>query len=138
MKLLSPISIISLQEDVNVLVQSVSPIDENLPIEVADLLQQASYDAATIYDQNLVGEAHENIAIVCQSEKRAIVTLDTDFADIRAYPPKDYFGIIVMRLKQQDKPYVLDIVNRWIKALSEETLESHLWIVDERQIGIRG
>ncbi len=113
-------------------------IDENLPIEVADLLQQVGYDAATVYDQDLVGEADENIATVCQSEKRAIVTLDTDFADIRVYPPEEYFGLIVMRLKRQDKQYVLDIVNRWIKALSKETLEGYLWIVDERQIRIRG
>jgi predicted nuclease of predicted toxin-antitoxin system len=113
-------------------------IDENLPIEVADILQQGGYDAATVYNQNLVGEADANIATVCQSEKRTIVTLDTDFADIRAYPPEEYFGIIVMRLKRQDKPYVLAIVNRWIKALAEETLAGHLWIVDERQIRIRG
>ncbi len=113
-------------------------IDENLPVEVADSLRQVGYDAATVYEQNLVGEADENIATVCQLEKRAIVTLDTDFADIRAYPPKEYLGIIVMRLKRQDKPYVLDIVNRWLKALSEETLEGHWWIVDERQIRIRG
>jgi len=112
-------------------------IDENLPIEVAKLLQQVGYDSATVYDQNLVGEVDEKIAAVCQSEKRAIVTLDTDFADIRAYPPGAYFGIIVMRLKRQDKPYVLEIVNRWIKALSDETLEGRLWVVDERQIRIR-
>ena len=57
-------------------------IDENLPIEVAGLLQQAGYDAATVYDQSLVGATDENIATVCQTEKRAIVTLDTDFAVI--------------------------------------------------------
>lgn len=112
-------------------------IDENLPIEVAGLLRQAGYDAATVYDQKLVGEADENIATVCQSEQRSIVTLDTDFADIRAYSPEQYSGIIVMRLRQQDKQYVLDIVKRWIKSLPEETLEGRLWIVDERQIRIR-
>jgi len=113
-------------------------IDENLPVEIANLLRQVGYDAATVYEQKLVGEADETIATVCQLEKRTIVTLDTDFADIRAYPPEEYFGIIVMRLKRQDKPYVLEIVNRWIKTLPEETLEGHLWIVDERQIRIRG
>lgn len=112
-------------------------IDENLPIEVAQLLQEAGYEAATVYDQNLVGETDANIAGVCQVEERAIVTLDTDFADIRVYPPGDYFGIIVMRLKQQDKPHVLTIVNRWLKALPAEVLEKRLWIVDERQIRIR-
>jgi predicted nuclease of predicted toxin-antitoxin system len=112
-------------------------IDENLPIEVAHFLQEAGYEAATVYGQNLVGEPDANIAAVCQAEERAIVTLDTDFADIRVYPPEEYFGIIVMRLKQQDKPHVLTIVNRWIKALPDESLARCLWIVDERQIRIR-
>jgi predicted nuclease of predicted toxin-antitoxin system len=112
-------------------------VDENLPIEVAELLQQAGYDVATVYEQNLVGEIDANIATVCRSEKRAIVTLDLDFGDIRSYPPEEYSGIIVMRLKQQDKPYVLNIVKRWIKTLSSKELEGHLWIVDESQIRIR-
>lgn len=84
-----------------------------------------------------MGAVDENIATVCQTEKRTIVTLDTDFADIRAYPPAEYFGLIVMRLKRHDKPYVLRIVERWIKALPEEPLDGRLWIVDESQIRIR-
>ena len=113
-------------------------IDENLPIEMAELLSQAGYDAITVYDQNMAGESDSNIATVCQAEKRAIVTLDLDFADIRAYPPKDFFGLVVMRLKQQDKPHVLGIAQRLIKALPSEELEGHLWIIDERRIRIRG
>lgn len=112
--------------------------DENLPVEVAKLLQQAGYDAATVYEQNLVGTADQNIAAVCQTEERIVVTLDMDFADIRAYPPAEYPGIIVMRLKRQDKLHVMNIVNRWIKALPETTVAGQLWIVDERQIRIRG
>jgi len=112
-------------------------IDENLPIEVAELLSQTGHDAITVYDQNLTGETDSNIAAICQSEKRAIVTLDLDFADIRAYPPKEFSGLIVMRLKQQDKPYVLGIAERLVKALLSEELEGHLWIIDERRIRIR-
>ena len=112
-------------------------IDENLPIEIAELLRQAGYDAATVYDQNHVGKADADIASICQLEQRAVVTLDLDFADIRAYPPRQYSGLIVMRLKQQDKPYVLEIAKRLIKALSIETLTGHLWIIDEKRIRIR-
>jgi predicted nuclease of predicted toxin-antitoxin system len=113
-------------------------VDENLPVEVAAMLQSLGYDAATIIDQQMVGEPDHNIAAVCQAEQRSIVTLDTDFADIRVYPPADYSGIIVMRLRRQDKPYVLEIVQRWTKALPNEPLIGKLWIVDERQIRIRG
>lgn len=63
-------------------------VDENLPLEVAELLRQAGYAAATVFEQQLGGEADADIASVCQQEGRALVTLDTDFADIRAYPPE--------------------------------------------------
>jgi predicted nuclease of predicted toxin-antitoxin system len=112
-------------------------IDENLPIEVAEMLREAGYDAITVHDQNLVGETDLNIVTICQSEKRAVVTLDTDFADIRGYPPKDFAGLVVLRLKKQDKPYVLLVASRFIKALATERLEGNLWIVDERRIRIR-
>ena len=112
-------------------------VDENLPIEVAELLQQAGYEAATVHDQNLIGENDLNLASVCQAEQRALITLDTDFADIRVYPPNQYSGIIVMRLKQQDKGSVLKIVTRLVKALPTEELVGYLWIVDEQRIRVR-
>lgn len=42
-----------------------------------------------------------------------------------------------MRLKQQDKPYVLNIATRWIKVLADEVIENRLWVVDEQKIRIR-
>ncbi len=112
-------------------------IDENLPVEVAELLGQAGYDALTVIDQSLVGSSDLHLASVCQSEMRTMVTLDTDFADIRAYPSAEFAGLVVLRLKQQDKLHVLSVISRFIKVLSVEELEGQLWIVDENQIRIR-
>jgi hypothetical protein len=53
------------------------------------------------------------------------------------YQPEKYPGIIVMRVKQQDKPYVLNITARWIKALPDNILDRRLWIVDDQKIRIR-
>lgn len=113
-------------------------IDENLPVEVAALLREAGHDAVTVHDQQLSGAADVNLAAICQTEQRAIITLDTDFADIRVYPPRQFAGLVVMRLKQQDKASVLPVIQRFIKALAAETLEGRLWIVDEKRIRIRG
>jgi len=113
-------------------------IDENLPVEVAELLRQAGYEANTVLEQHLGGKADADIAAVCQQEHRALITLDTDFADIRAYPPEDYAGFVVLRLVQQDKPYVLGIIANLLSAFSSETLEGRLWIVEEGRIRIRG
>ena len=112
-------------------------VDENLPIEVAELFTQAGYEAETVYDEDLAGEVDEKLARVCQVEQRAMITLDTDFADIRAYPPEQYPGIIVLRLKRQDKQRVLEVVTRVIKAFDAEELVGNLWIVDERRIRVR-
>ncbi len=50
-------------------------VDENLPIEVADALHQASHDALTIHDQQMVGEPDPRVAAVCQAEERALLRL---------------------------------------------------------------
>jgi predicted nuclease of predicted toxin-antitoxin system len=93
-------------------------IDENLPVEVAEVLRQTGYDATTVYDQNIAGEIDRALALTCQSEQRALITLDTDFAHIRTYPPGQYAGLVVLRLKQPDKGSVLKVVARLVKALA--------------------
>jgi predicted nuclease of predicted toxin-antitoxin system len=113
-------------------------VDENLPAEATTLLKEKGYDALSVHDQNMVGSTDDKIADICQSEERAIVTLDLDFADIRAYPPEDYEGLIVLRLARQDKINVLAIFERVIEKLEQEELQGKLWIVNERNIRIRG
>ncbi len=112
-------------------------IDENLPIEIADLLREAGYDALTVQEQHLDGSSDPEIATVCKEEERALVTLDTDFADIRTYPPNDYPGIIVLRLRQQDKQHVLNSFESIALLFAHEQLEGNLWIVEEQHIRIR-
>jgi predicted nuclease of predicted toxin-antitoxin system len=112
-------------------------IDENLPVEAADLLAQAGHGASTVPQEGLAGQADDRIGAVCQAEGFALVTLDTDFADIRAYPPNHYAGLIVLRLRTQDKPHVLDALSRLLALISSEPLDRHLWIVEEDRVRIR-
>jgi predicted nuclease of predicted toxin-antitoxin system len=112
-------------------------IDENLHADTADLLRRHGHDAMTAYEQGLQGEVDVNIAGVCRREARAIVTLDLDFADIREYPPEQYAGIIVLRLKDQSRASVLNIIGRMIPLFDAEPLVGHLWIVQETGVRIR-
>jgi predicted nuclease of predicted toxin-antitoxin system len=113
-------------------------VDENLPIDVADLLGSAGHDASTVFDQQLVGEADSRILDICQKERRTLVTLDLDFSDVRSYPPRQYFGLIVLRLQRQDKAYVLEAIRRIISLFEHEQIEHRLWIVEENRIRVRG
>jgi len=113
-------------------------LDEDLPIDVAQLLIRHGHNARTVYDEALAGAKDEQIGEVCLNEERILVTLDIDFADIRAYPPEQYFGLVVLRLRRPDKAHVLFIINRIIKLIDEEPLQGNLWIVEEDRIRIRG
>lgn len=112
-------------------------IDENLPVELADELRAAGYEAATVYGQRLVGTSDRHLSKVCKTEGRIFVTLDLDFADIRTYPPDEHPGLIVLRLLRQDKAHVVDVFRRALNAVGHEPLEGRLWIVEETRIRIR-
>jgi predicted nuclease of predicted toxin-antitoxin system len=112
-------------------------IDENLPVEAAELLRSVGHDTETVHDEELSGASDSEVSRICWVEQRIIVTLDLDFADIRAYPPAQYPGIIVMRLKSQSITNVLSVLARIIPLLVVEPLSKRLWIVDEDRIRIR-
>ncbi len=112
-------------------------IDENLPVEAAELLRNAGHDTITVHDQQMVGELDPRIAAVCQAEVRAMVTLDLDFSDIRTYPPGDYHGIVVLRPRTQAKPSVLNLIVQLVPLLNAEPLEGNLWILQETGLRIR-
>ena len=112
-------------------------LDENLPIDLADMFRAAGHDAVTTLDQNLGGAGDSVLAFVCMREGRAIVTLDTDFADIRAYPPGSYAGLVVFRLSAQSRNHVLRIGARLLRLLPGKTLAGRLWIVEDSRIRVR-
>lgn len=87
-------------------------------------------------DQRLIGVSDRHLSEVCKTEGRIFVTLDLDFANIRTYPPDEHPGLIVLRLARQDKPHVVDVFRRTLKAVVHELL-GRLWIVEERRIRIR-
>ena len=113
-------------------------VDENLPTEAANVLRGAGHDAVSVMDQQMGGQPDANVAAVCQQEDRVVVTLDLDFADIRAYPPADYPGIIVLRLARLDKRRVLSVMQRLVALVEQEPLAGKLWIVDESSVRVRG
>jgi predicted nuclease of predicted toxin-antitoxin system len=111
--------------------------DENLPIEVAELISSLGHDALTVEDQDLGGFPDPEIAAACDSENRILVTLDTDFSDIRQYPPGSHPGIIVFRISRQDKISILSVTRRLLQSLTDQDPTGALWIVDDRRIRVR-
>lgn len=112
-------------------------IDENLPCECAAILRNAGFAADTVGDERMAGADDSVLASRSRAEDRALVTLDLDFSNVLVYPPAEYAGIIVLRLKRQDKHAVLALMHRIVLALAGRTPAGELWIVEPDRIRFR-
>jgi len=112
-------------------------IDENLPVEAAQLLIQAGHSVSTVLEEGLGGTPDETLVQAAGAEGRILVTLDTGFADIRRYPPSESRGLIVLRLRRQDKGGVLRALAHAAAQMDREALAGRLWIVEDDRIRIR-
>jgi hypothetical protein len=63
--------------------------------------------------------------------------LDTDFANTQVYPPELHHGIMVLRVRKQDKLYLFSFLQKVIPKFSQTPIKNHLWIVEEGKIRIR-
>jgi predicted nuclease of predicted toxin-antitoxin system len=113
-------------------------LDENLPVEAAEVLRAAGWECDTAHDEGLAGADDPIVAARCQAEARVLFTLDLDFADIRAYPPSEYVGIVVLRPVEPSRRQALALVSRVLPVLSAEWMEHRLWIVEPARVRIRG
>jgi len=109
-----------------------------LPVEFAELLIAAGYDALTVVSQHLKGKEDTIVLKTCIREGRILVTLDLDFGDIHAYPPGQHHGLMVFRVARQDKQHLIEIFKRAIPLLKREPIDKRLWIIEETRIRIRG
>jgi predicted nuclease of predicted toxin-antitoxin system len=113
-------------------------LDENVPIEAAELLRAADWECDTVYDEGLAGADDPEIAAACQAGGRVLFTIDLDFADIRAYPPSEYVGIVVLRPVEPSRRQALELVSRVLPVLSAEWTRHRLWIVEPGRVRVRG
>jgi hypothetical protein len=79
-----------------------------------------------------------DLAALVRREQCALLTFDQGFGDIRSHPPGEYSGLVVLRLKRQDKVHLLSVMPKLIATLASQPLEGRVWIVEESRIRIRG
>ena len=97
----------------------------------------SGHDAETVIDEGMSGASDLEVLAACLAEERVLVTQDVDFADIRAYPPREYPGIIVFRLTNQTRDTLMEVGDRLIHTLARTSLEGQLWIVEDARVRIR-
>ena len=112
-------------------------LDENLPTALAELLRHAGHDVCTVPEEHLSGADDPPVLTAATQEGRVLLTFDTDFADIRKYPPGTHAGIVVFRLRDQRWPSLERPARRLVADGLLEQLGRGLAIVEETRVRYR-
>jgi hypothetical protein len=114
-------------------------IDASLPRSTAALLRQRGHDATDVRDVGPALALDPAIAAYAKANQFALITADFDFADVRAYPPADYAGIVVIdRPQGATVSAVLAPIERLLDAPDVlAALPGRLAIVDVLRIRLR-
>ena len=112
-------------------------LDENFGSRTVGVFRQLGHDVETVRDEGLQGCSDDNLFALCSQERRCLVTLDLDFADVIRFPPRDAAGIAVVRVPRNPSPDLLSAMIRGLlRALSAHPVEGSLWIVEPGRIRI--
>ncbi len=101
------------------------------------MLRNAGHEADTVTDQKLTGTDDAALFERCQEEGRILLTLDLDFGNVQAYPPKSHSGIVVFRSGTQDKPTLIALLKRLLPLFRNRSPKQQLWIVEHDRIRYR-
>lgn len=110
-------------------------LDENLGQNMARVLREAGHDVATVPEQSMCSAPDPELLALCRDEGRALVTLDKDFANTLTYSPKDFPGIVVIRLPGKPSPVdIHDGISTLIRGLMQSSVAGRLWVIQKDRI----
>ncbi len=112
-------------------------LDENLPRELLADLRAAGHDADALPEEGLRGAPDPPIMERVERERLVLLTMDKGIADVRAYAPTRYAGLILLRPRTSGRQAVLNFVRRHLPALLQADVAGHLLVVSERGIRIK-
>lgn len=73
-------------------------VDADLPRSTVALLHRYGHEALDVRDLSLGSATDAQIARYAQQQTLCVLTGDTDFADLRAYPPSQYHGLVLLEI----------------------------------------
>ena len=112
-------------------------LDENLPRAPRAVLAEHGWDVHDVYEEGLARALDTVIRAVCEQEERILVTLDTDFADVRLVDPVTSPGVILLRPPDQSIQSTVSCLRGAVRLLATETPRGALWLVARDRVRVR-
>ena len=96
-------------------------VDEDLPVEVADILRRAGHDAQTVTQEGLTGTPDEKLWKVVQQERRCLFTADKGFSNARLFSPGAHAGIVLLRLPRESRAGYIHLTESFLAGMDIES-----------------
>jgi predicted nuclease of predicted toxin-antitoxin system len=76
-------------------------LNQNLSIHLVGVLAALNHDVDTVFGEGLSGVDDVAVIHAASSQDRILFTLDTDFLNLKGFPPGTHSGIVVFRPPRQ-------------------------------------
>jgi predicted nuclease of predicted toxin-antitoxin system len=112
-------------------------LDHGVPRRYLRLLVEWGYTATVSSMHISAAAADSDVIELAQRMDGVLLTVDLDFANVLAYPPADFGGIIVLRYKPQDELRLDQTLHQALTDLYRDRFRGVLVIVGAGRYRIR-
>ncbi len=91
-------------------------LDQNFSQYLRESLVALKHDVDTVFDEALSGANDAEVLKAATSQDRILFTLDTDFLNLKAYPPSSHKGIVVFRPPRQGARTLMKFVRAFLRS----------------------
>lgn len=112
--------------------------DQNIRVDTVEFLRSLNHDAISARDLNLSRASDSAILAEAIKQERIVLTFNSDFGDIRYFPPETHCGVIRLRIYPQDTFSINNILKHVLTVLSPDMIRGKIAVVDRRRIRLRG
>ena len=108
-------------------------IDENIRWEIEEFLQAENHDVMRVPQ----GLENGKVVQLAKEEKRILLTHDKHFAHILLYPPKNFSGIIRIKIHPPSASTIINALKNLLRRVSSEEIAGRLIILEKDDFRIR-
>lgn len=111
-------------------------LDHNLSRHLRAMLASLGHDVDTAFDEGLARSTDQEVLHEASVQDRILFTLDTDFLNLKIYPPKRHSGVVVFRPKRQGALAVTRMVKAFVRSADLKKYRKRTAIVERTRVRI--
>jgi len=112
-------------------------LDANIPYSAREIFGE-NHNALHVRDLNLQNASDKEIIDWAKQNKAALISRDFDFANILNFPPKDYSGIIILKIPSFYTAFEIKrVLRNFIEEINSSLIPKSTIIVEETRFRIK-